>query len=527
MPAAAQEWLNLIVRWVHVVAAIMWIGDSFLFMWLDSHLSPLSRPYTGDAVGELWMTHSGGFYEVVKRRSLAKDELPPKLYWFKWESYSTWLSGFCLLLIVYHANGASLLVDPRVRALSPGMAAALSLLSLPLAYGLYELLWLTPLARHGKAFGLVGLALIAALAHGYQEIFSARGAFLQVGAVLGTVMAANVFFRIIPAQRHMLAATRAGTPVDTRYGLRAKGRSIQNHYLTLPVLFTMLSNHFPSTYGSAHPWQVLVGLCGFGAGLKYVMNRRAQTPAWAYLGTLAALGMALHLSWPVDVAAEAKAKYASAPKVAYAQVDSILQSRCVTCHAAHPQNPGFTAPPLGVELTSPDLVSRHAERVFMRAVATRTMPLGNLTGMTAEERETLGAWFAQGADVHAQGETQASGSGPTPGAPSASSPARTEASRPAPPSGEGLYAENCVSCHGEHGDGQGPASSALTPKPRNFTDAAWQASVTDDQIRLTVLGGGPVRGKSALMPSFAGVLHQDPALLDALVRQIRGFKPRL
>jgi uncharacterized membrane protein len=509
MSAVALEWVNLVIRWVHVVAAIMWIGDSFLFMWMDSHLSSPARKREGDVAGELWLTHSGGFYEVVKRKSLAQEELPPTLYWFKWESYTTWLSGFCLLVVVYHLNGAALLIDPGVRALLPWQATLISLGSLPLAYGVYELLWKTPLARNGRAFALVGLALLSAAAHGFTELFSGRGAFLQMGAVMGTLMAANVFFRIIPAQRHMLAATRAGTKVDTSYGARAKGRSVQNHYLTLPVLFTMLSNHFPSTYGSGRPWQVLTCLFVFGAGLKYVMNLRGQTPAWAAVGTLGAMGGAVFLSWPASPAA-VKA-YEGRPTVSYATIHAILDARCVSCHAEHPGSPLFAAPPQGVVLTSDEAVAARAERIFLRAVVTKTMPLGNATGMTEGERELLGTWYAQGADVHAKGDVALT--------PPAASPAPVPS---AARSAKEKFAQTCVACHGEKGDGAGPAAVALNPKPRNFRDVAWQASVTDDQIRLVILGGGPVRKKSALMPSFAE-LHTDPALLEGLVGTIRGF----
>ena len=238
--AHVQEWLNLIIRWVHILAGIMWIGDSFLFMWLDSHLTKPTKVREGDVQGELWMTHSGGFYEVIKRKSLLKDEVPGMLYWFKWESYTTWISGFLLLHVVYHANKAALLIDPNVSTISSTAAILLSIALLPLAYGFYELLWKTPLKHSQRAFALVGVLLIAAVAYGLTLVFSARGAFLQTGAMLGTIMTANVFFRIIPAQKYMLAMTREGKPVDTTLGLRAKGRSIQNHYLTMPVLFTIL-----------------------------------------------------------------------------------------------------------------------------------------------------------------------------------------------------------------------------------------------------------------------------------------------
>lgn len=399
MSAAAQEWLNLVLRWAHVIAAILWIGDSFLFMWLDSHLEPSTRNREGEVVGELWMTHSGGFYEVVKRKSLMKSELPANLHWFKWESYTTWMSGFLLLVVVYHLNARALLLDPGVSLLQPWEAVAISLMSLPLAYGLYELLWKTPLASHSRMFAAVGFGLLVAAAFAYSRLFSGRGAFLQMGAVMGSIMAANVFFRIIPAQKHMLAATRAGTPVDTSHGVRAKGRSIQNHYLTLPVLFTMLSNHFPTTYGSSWAWLTLACLMAFGVGLKYVMNfRRKASPALVTATVAAFLGAAV-LSWPTSPLAAARATYEGKPKVAFATVNGIIQTRCTVCHSAHPVSALFAAPPQGVALDTPEALKAHGERVFLRAVVTQTMPLGNITAMTVDERAVLGAWYAQGMDV--------------------------------------------------------------------------------------------------------------------------------
>ncbi len=327
------DWLNLLVRWVHVIAAIMWIGDSFLFMWLDSHLTAPSRPRDGDVVGELWMTHSGGFYEVVKRKTLAQHELPAKLYWFKWESYTTWLSGFSLLCIVYYGGGAAFLVDRSVSDLSQAQATALSLALLPTGYLVYELLWATPLAKHQGALAGVGAGLLVGLAWALTHVFSGRGAYLQLGAMMATVMAANVFFRIIPSQRHMIAATTAGTPVDPRYGLRAKGRSIHNHYLTLPVLFTMLSNHFPSTYGHAQAWLVLTALGVFGVSLKYVMNFRARAHPLALASLGGSLLGFLFLTSPSKAGLPGLEGYASAPPVSFATVDAVLQARCVTCQS--------------------------------------------------------------------------------------------------------------------------------------------------------------------------------------------------
>lgn len=524
-----SEWLNLLVRWIHVIAAIMWIGDSFLFMWLDSHISPLTRPRDGDASGELWMTHSGAFYEVIKRKSLARNELPPKLYWFKWESYTTWISGFILLIIVYHLSGPGLLIDPKVMALSRWEAAGISLSVLPLAYVAYEALWAI-IGDNKPAFALVGLACITGLGWGLLHVFSARGAFLQVGATLGTIMSANVFFRIIPAQRHMLAATEAGTPVDTSYGLRAKGRSIHNHYLTLPVLFCMLSNHFPSVYGAAVPAVVLGLMFVLGVGLKYTMNKRVETPKWALAGTVGALVAVIALTLPAGIpSAEA---YAGRPPVDYEAVNSIVKLRCVACHAEHPANGLFVAPPAGVVLDNPDGIHRYADRMFVRAVVTKTMPLANMTGMTDDERALLGAWYAQGAKIPESAyeppepKQERADLGPPPSQEPVAQVVKvadSEAGQDTPQARAKIYFQNiCAGCHGAQGQGNGPAAAALNPKPRDFTDPKWQASVTDQHIKDVISKGGAAMGLSMLMPPQVQ-LASDPAELEAMVKFVRSL----
>lgn len=516
MPAIVLEWLNLLVRWVHVIAAIMWIGDSFLFMWLDSHLSKPKEGRDENVTGELWMTHSGGFYEVMKRKSLRKGESVGTLYWFKWESYTTWLSGFCLIAIVYWLGGAALLVDPSVSKLSAVAAVHVSLLLLPLGYLVYEGLWLTPLAKNQKAFAAVGLVLITALAWQLTQLFSGRGAFLQVGAMLGTIMTANVFFRIIPAQKHMLAATEAGTPVDTSYGLRAKGRSIQNHYLTLPVLFCMLSNHFPTTYGHPQPWAILGLLVVVGAGLKYVMNFRGQAHPFAIVGTAMALVVVIGLSVRGSDALSGLSAYEGKPKVSFATVNTIVQARCVTCHAAKPTSPMFPGPPNGIVLETPEQIALQADRMFVRSVATKTMPLGNLTGMTDEERAFIGAWVAQGKDVSAAGESAVA---PGPDAGAAEEPVK-DVSPPA--LARHRYKNVCAVCHGEKGDAQTPSAAAFQVKPRNFQDPEWQKSTTDDAIRTIILKGGAAVGKSATMPPNQD-LEGKPEVVEELLGIVRGF----
>ena len=396
MPPLVLEWLNLLVRWIHVVAGIMWIGDSFLFMWMDSHLEPPSRPREGNVAGELWMVHSGGFYEMIKRRSLAPAEMPASLHWFKWQSYSTWLSGIALLAVVYWFGGAAFLLDRSLVGWSAGQAVAASAALLVAGWLVYDALWMSPLARRPRLAELLSGALLAGAIVLVTRLFPGRAAFLEIGAMLGTIMAANVWRRIIPAQTQMLAATRSASPVDLSLGARAKLRSTHNHYLTLPVVFCMLSNHFPSTYG--HPWNalILVLFVVFGAAFKYVMNFRMRSPAIAFAALASLLALVGLTARPPGRAGTAAGAPAMAP-VPFATTRGILERRCTTCHSAHPSNPSFPAAPAGVKLDDPAVVLAMAPRIRVRAVETLTMPLGNLTGMTQAERDTLAAWIDSGA----------------------------------------------------------------------------------------------------------------------------------
>ena len=401
MPTLALEWLNLAARWIHVIAAIMWVGDSFLFMWMDRSLAPPSRPRDGAVVGELWMVHSGGFYEVIKRKVLAPHEMPKTLHWFMWEAYTTWISGFFLLGIVYYFSGGVYLIDRSVSGIGLAGAIGISVALLAVAWLIYEALWRSPLARYGVLASLISFGLLVAAAWGLTHLYSGRAAFIHLGAMMGTIMAANVWRIIIPAQAKMVAATRAGRPADATLGERAKQRSIHNHYLSLPVLFTMLSNHFPSTYGSPLNWLVLVLLVIVGAALKYVMNFRGRSNRWIVLAGLAALIAVVTLTAQASRPAAAGSDYGAGPPVAFQTAREIIQRRCITCHAAKPSNPSFPEPPSGVTLEDPRRIHDLAPRIMVRAVVTRTMPLGNLTGMTDQERATLGAWIAQGARIEA------------------------------------------------------------------------------------------------------------------------------
>lgn len=515
MSATILEWLNLLARWIHVIAAIMWVGDSFLFMWMDRHLSAPTRTRDGAVVGELWMVHSGGFYEVVKRKSLAKNELPPNLYWFKWESYTTWLSGLLLLAVVYYFSGGVFLVDGASR-FGVGTAVGLSLGLLVAGFLVYDTLWRTLGQKNATAAKLVSWALLVGLVVLVTRLFPGRAAFLQVGATIGTLMAANVFFRIIPAQRYMLAQTNAGEPVDTTLGLRAKQRSTHNHYLTLPVLITMLSNHFPGTY--AHPlnWLVLLLLFVVGASLKYFMNFRFSAnpfvPMAGGVALMALVGLslgALQVGGGPD--------FAGAAPVPFARAQAIITTRCLSCHAAKPANPSFPQPPNGIVLEDPARIRALSDRILARAVITKTMPLANLTGMLDDERLVLGAWIFQGAKLDgAVAPVVKAALAPPPASPAAQSPA-DEA--------KAVFSSRCVACHGASGKGDGVAAVALVPRPRDYTDHAWQAGVTDDLIRKVIVEGGPAVGKSPLMPANPD-LADKKAVADELLKLVRGFDAR-
>ncbi len=391
MSGVVLEWLNLLVRTAHIVAAIMWIGDSFLFMWLDSSLSKPKKPREGDVVGELWMAHSGGFYEVVKRKSL--NELPDRLFWFKWESYTTWVTGFLLLVVVYWHGGRAMMLEATSQ-LTQLQAVGLSFGLLVGAVVVYDGLCRTPLIKDNRLFGLIGLVLITALAHWIATLLTPRAAFLQVGAMLGTIMASNVFFRIIPAQKHMLAATKEGREVDTSYGARAKQRSTHNHYLTFPVLLTMVSNHFPSMYAHKQSWAILALLFVAGAGAKYVMNFRRSTHPLVFVGTAGALLGVGFMTLPPGDSPAVKA-LASHPTVDITEARQIVQTHCVSCHSSKPTDKVFTSPPVGVVFDSPEQMMSYAPRILFRAYDTKSMPLGNQSHMSDEERTTLGAWAYQ------------------------------------------------------------------------------------------------------------------------------------
>lgn len=389
------DWANLLLRWTHFVAGIAWIGSSFYFIWLDRALTNPVQPKAG-VEGDLWMVHSGGFYQVEKRRP-GPGEIPPVLHWFKWEAMLTWLTGIALLVLVFYLSGAYLL-DPGISRIGRGAAIALGIGLLIFSWPVYDRLWRSPLARRPAVATAVSLALLTAITILLCRVLSGRAAFMHVGAMLGTIMVANVWERIIPAQQQMVAATRAGQPADFTLGERAKQRSVHNSYMTFPLLFIMLSNHFPATYASPENWLVLLLLFVAGAAVRHAMIGRGVSSRWALVPAGLALAGAMFLSTPKGAAQPAPGAAAdSIPP--FVVVRAVIAQRCLPCHSQYPSDRTFGPAPGGVTFDTPESIARLAERIRVRAVETQTMPLANKTGMTDEERVLLARWIQVGAPL--------------------------------------------------------------------------------------------------------------------------------
>ena len=393
MEAYLTDWLNLLARWLHMITGIAWIGSSFYFIWLDDHL----EPPTSDADknkgvgGELWSVHGGGFYHAQKYR-LAPQVLPETLHWFKWEAYTTWLSGMFLLILVYWYGAEVYLIDPSVAALSPLAAVAIALTIIVAGWIVYDLLCKSALGRNDALFAGVLLVLSTMLAWGLCQVFGGRGAYIHFGAVLGTIMVANVFFVIIPGQRQMVAAAERGESPDPLPGIRAKQRSVHNTYFTLPVLFTMTSNHFAMTYSHDFNWVILIAISLAGALIRVYFVARHKGRA-----SLLPIVISLLLLLAVAVALAPQSSTASATGAAdFDAVRSVVQQRCTACHAAAPTYPGFQAAPGGVLLETDQQIVAEALRIHQQTVVTRVMPIGNLTGITEEERSLIDQWYLAG-----------------------------------------------------------------------------------------------------------------------------------
>jgi uncharacterized membrane protein len=391
------DWLNLIVRWLHLIVGIAWIGASFYFVWLDNSIRP---PKPGSDLekkgvsGELWAVHGGGFYNPQKYL-VAPPELPQDLHWFKWEAYTTWLSGFALLLIVYYFNAQAMMIDKSVADLGSWQAIGIGLGALVSGWVVYDLLCRSPLGKHEAWLGAVVFILLVAAAYVLTHLLSGRAAYLHVGAMIGTIMVANVLMVIIPGQRKMVNAMQRGEAPDPIHGQRGKQRSVHNNYFTLPVLFLMISNHYAMTYNHPHSWLVLAAIMAAGVLIRHFFNLRHKGRlVWGY--PLA--GLALLIAVAVAIApAPRGTNIAGAAPLTVADIRPVIEQRCVACHSAQPTQAGFAAAPAGVMLDTPEQIRQHAARIYQQTVQLKAMPIANMTQMTEEERALVGQWFEAGA----------------------------------------------------------------------------------------------------------------------------------
>lgn len=391
MTAFALDYLNLAIRWFHLIVGIAWIGASFHFIWLDFSLRSRETMSKGVS-GTSWMVHGGGFYHVEKYL-VAPDTLPDDLHWFKWEAYLTFLTGFALLVVQYYWNASAFLVDPAVLPMTGGEAIIFSVLFLFGGWVIYDRLCRSPIGEHTGWLALSVYLLIVGAAYLFTLVFSGRGAFIHTGAMVGTIMAANVFRVIIPNQKKITASLLRGEAPDPKLGKIGKQRSLHNNYLTLPVLLFMVSNHYPFLYSRPHSWLVVALVVLAGGMIRHFLNRvdagdTPQSVAWAL--PLAAIALGVMVWWT------APASNTGGAKVSDAEVLAITQTHCIMCHQAKPTHDAFKGgePPKGVMLDTIEGIRKNSAEILVQAVQGKAMPLGNETGITDDQRAKLGAWIA-------------------------------------------------------------------------------------------------------------------------------------
>ena len=411
MSAYLFEWLNLLGRWVHMITGIAWIGASFYFIWLDNHLqAPKS---TNDVVkgvsGELWSVHGGGMYHAQKYQ-LAPQELPETLHWFKWEAYTTWISGMFMLALMYWYGAELYLIDPGVADLSKPAAIAIGAAVIAFGWLAYDWLCKSAFGDNERGMALIMFVALTALAFALCQIFSGRGAYMHFGAMLGTIMVGNVFFVIIPGQKDLIKAKHEGRLPDPIHGIRGKQRSVHNTYFTLPVLFVMISNHYAMTYGHKLNWLILIAITMIGALIRvyFVARHKGKASlvplfiAAAILVGIIAL-MAPKKITPANVestksssfSASKDASLVTAPTISIEKVHDIVTQRCSSCHASEPTQAGFASAPKGVKFDTQQDTLRQAAIIHQQTVVTKAMPIGNITAITADERQIIDRWYQQ------------------------------------------------------------------------------------------------------------------------------------
>ncbi len=395
MEVVLTEWLSIIIRWVHVIAGIAWIGSSFYFIHLDLSLKSRSSLAAG-VKGDAWQVHGGGFYHMIKYL-VAPAQMPDELTWFKWEAYATWLSGFALLVLVYYLGADLYLIDKTVLNVTAPTAAAIAFGTLLVAWLFYEALCRSPLAKHEVATALIGYVFLVALTYGFTHVFSGRGAFTQIGALIGTIMVANVFIIIIPYQKKTVDALIAGKEPDPFWGEEGKRRSVHNNYLTLPVIFLMIANHYPLMFATKYNWLIVAIVLVIGPVIRHFYNMRHEgkgSPWWTW--AVAAAGM-IAVAWLSAAGPRETTTGALPANVTAKAAQNIVLSRCSMCHMSEPVWPGVQGPPKDIVLDTPENITKYARLIDINAARSSAMPPGNITEITAQERQTLAAWFAAGA----------------------------------------------------------------------------------------------------------------------------------
>ena len=392
------DWLDLIVRWIHIVVGIAWIGTSFYFNWLDSRLD--QNTSNEDLEGELWSVHSGGFYNINKLKGPPK-EFPKELHWFKWEAYTTWISGFALLIIIYYLNAESMMIDKNVNNINSFTAIVISLSFLAASWLIYDFLCKSNLINNTILFSTVCLIVAIIISYLLTKIYGSRAAYIHVGASLGTIMAANVFRVIIPSQKNMVDAALANKEPDLQKGLSAKTRSIHNNYLTLPVLFIMISSHFPFTYGHKYNWLILAVISIIGASVRHYFNLRNKKQYNVWILPIATIGMiSLMLYVSIPKINLIKQDININEEITFSEIQNIINYRCAVCHTNKPTFEGFEDPPLGIVFDTPEDILRNINKIKTQAIDSDIMPPGNLTGMTETERNKIKLWINLGANIN-------------------------------------------------------------------------------------------------------------------------------
>ncbi len=388
-----MEWLNIVIRLMHITFGIAWIGASFYFVFLENALNR-TEDVRDELAGNLWAVHGGGFYYLEKYK-VAPKTIPKHLHWFKYEAYFTWLSGLCLLFVVYYFNASALLIDKNVMDISATQGILIGVGSFVVAWIIYDVMCKSALIKNQLAFSIIGFLILLGFAWFYCHVFSARAAYIHFGAMIGSVMVANVFFVIIPGQKEMVRCAKLGIPLDPSLGKKALARSLHNNYFTLPVLFVMVSNHFPSTFGYEYPWLILAIISLGAAGVKHYLNlkEKKQLNVWILPVSILILFAATFISAPSTDPYECK------KEVSITEVQEIIQKRCVQCHSSNPTDDVYKVAPNGVMYDTPEEIVKKKDLIMQRVVITKTMPQNNKTNITEEERNTIRCWIEQGASL--------------------------------------------------------------------------------------------------------------------------------